>query len=721
MATGGNEVRIRILAELGDLRGQLQGVKTDVQSFTGAARSAFSGLNADFAKFGLAVQGVREAINMISAPFVSVSRTAAEFESLQARLESLYGSAREGAEVFAVLADVAATTPFSLQDVVRAGVTMKAFGIEAKSTAKAVADLAAFMGEDATMAAASLGRAFSGGVAAADILRERGVLAIVRSFSGIEDLTKITLPEFRKALIEAMSDPAAGIAGSTDRLSKTFGGAVSNMKDAVDQLKAAIGTDLNDALKGAVLGITDMANATRENLAQISASVKAVTGLLAGAAVASGLSLLPQAIGAVVAALASLRAAWVAVFIAQTAVNPWALAAGLAAAAAATVYFYGSFKTGAENAADAAKRLRDESGGAAESLSALGDSMTRLRDAGLVDTASEMKTMIARIEELKRFKSVDLGMLFAPADAKSYTPDPDQIRLSQRQLIKLQEQLQRSLADVDTKGAAERAKEAARAAKELARAVEDAAIRDFDQQQQWEEDNLARATSNAQKLEDALASIRRVGIERQGRLIDDQIAADMARWQRQVETLSGFMSTVATGLGDSFQGVFQSGMEGLREGLKGMLLTIVAAIEQLVMAARIKALAEAIVMAKFNPALTLASLASKMPSIIGLEAMFAVLRSGITKFETGGVIDRPTLALMGEATQRSGREIVAPERSFKQWATDTLVPLVQGVGGAPDTRTHQLLEGLDGRLAKLERSLPRGIGRELALASRGRL
>jgi hypothetical protein len=102
-------------------------------------------------------------------------------------------------------------------------------------------DLAAFMNTNATEAASALGRAFAGGAGAADILRERGILQLIKDSQGIEDLTNLTLPEFRVALLQALTDPDGRIVGSADRLSKTFSGAVSNMQGSIEILSATIG------------------------------------------------------------------------------------------------------------------------------------------------------------------------------------------------------------------------------------------------------------------------------------------------------------------------------------------------------------------------------------------------------------------------------------------------------------------------------------------------
>ena len=219
--------------------------------------------------FRRTMSGLRNNLLLVSFAFGSVALSlkkfidaSSGFENVKTRLTGLMGSTERAERAFKNFNAVAATTPFSLQDVVEAGAQLKAFGADAEGMIKPVTDLAAFMGTTATEAANSLGRAFAGGAGAADILRERGILNLVKSFNNIDDLSKITLPEFREALENALIDPAAGIAGSTDRMSKTFTGAFSNMTDAVTRLAANIGDIFMPALKSATIGLGQFASET---------------------------------------------------------------------------------------------------------------------------------------------------------------------------------------------------------------------------------------------------------------------------------------------------------------------------------------------------------------------------------------------------------------------------------------------------------------------------
>ena len=206
---------------------------------------------------------------------------ASGFQDVQTRLVGLTGSVAEAEKAFDTFNQIAATTPFQLQDVVNAGAQLEAFGVDSKATLSAVTDLAAFMGTTATEAASSLGRAFAGGAGAADILRERGILQLIKDSQGIEDLTKLTLPQFRQALLRAMVDPVAGIQGSSERLSKTFSGAISNMNDAITRFAASIGEKLLPALTETAQSIEKaFREANLQRIAQFGTAVGTVSGLI---------------------------------------------------------------------------------------------------------------------------------------------------------------------------------------------------------------------------------------------------------------------------------------------------------------------------------------------------------------------------------------------------------------------------------------------------------
>ncbi len=271
----------KVLAKLNELDAKIAKTGKKGGAAGGDMLSGFEGAVAGIAKVTAALGTAYAALSTAGKAI----NTAAEFEQLQTRLENMYGSIEKGREAFQVFQEVAASTPYSLQGVVEAGASLKAFGVDAEKMIKPVSDLAAFMGIDVAEAAQAFGRAMAGGAGAADILRERGILNLVKSFKGIDDLTKLTLPQFRKALIETIQDPAAGIVGATDKMSKTFKGAYSNMLDAVDQLANVMGKKLLPAATSVMQSISGMignalprqSQLLRENQIEFQALAGAIT------------------------------------------------------------------------------------------------------------------------------------------------------------------------------------------------------------------------------------------------------------------------------------------------------------------------------------------------------------------------------------------------------------------------------------------------------------
>ena len=239
------KIRLLVKAEVNKAIKDLNKTEKSTNKLALAARQAakaFAGL-ASVAALGAVVKSSVE--------------TSAQFEALETRLVALKGSVDEGRKSFDFFNKVAATTPFQLANVVEAGAQLEAFGADSTETLKAVSDLAAFMGTDIVEAANSFGRAFAGGAGAADVLRERGVLTQVKLKTGFDDLSKLTLPQFRKALLDTLTDPEGNISGATDLLSQTFTGLISNFQDSVSQLQDSIGDILAPSIKGIVKFLKD--------------------------------------------------------------------------------------------------------------------------------------------------------------------------------------------------------------------------------------------------------------------------------------------------------------------------------------------------------------------------------------------------------------------------------------------------------------------------------
>lgn len=266
MATQIEQLVVKLEADVKDLRRDMKRAEKDLNSSlksieknTNRAGKAMGGLRsivkqAASTMIGFLGANVLQAATRGLLNFAkSTVETAATVESLKVRLDVLKGSQEASTRAFAKFQQVAETVPFTLGEVISSGVTLQAFltgtGVQAEDLSQTMADLAAFMGVGMQEAASSFGRAMAAGAGAADVLRERGVLSLIKVKAGVEDLTKLSLPEFRKVLLDVVQDSNSGIAGMADKLALTWQGVTSMLGDAVFKLKQQIGETLMPVLK----------------------------------------------------------------------------------------------------------------------------------------------------------------------------------------------------------------------------------------------------------------------------------------------------------------------------------------------------------------------------------------------------------------------------------------------------------------------------------------
>lgn len=209
-------------------------------------------------QMGLVIHGIKQMYSVLDKVFGTVIRTSSEFEQLRLRLFNLYQDTDRATAAFEKFRQVALETPATLREVVEAGANLKAFGLDAEDVLGSVQDLAAFMGIGIVDASHAVGRAFAGGAGAAIMLRDRGILELIRSFHGIDDLSKLTLPEFRDAMLSTFKSAETGIAGSSARMAQSYAGAMAQMQDAMDTLLSAIGDVFAPAIADFARAITPL-------------------------------------------------------------------------------------------------------------------------------------------------------------------------------------------------------------------------------------------------------------------------------------------------------------------------------------------------------------------------------------------------------------------------------------------------------------------------------
>jgi lambda family phage tail tape measure protein len=244
-------------------------------------QSAFVGLGA-----GLVVKS-----------FVNVGK---EVESLQVRFKFLFGSAEEGAVAFENLSKFAGQVPFSLEEISRASGNLAVVADDANDLNRILeitGNVAAVTGLDFETTSSQIQRAFSGGIGAADLFRERGVRALLGFQAGAKVTAEETIARF-----EELFSGNGQFANATKDLATTLEGTISMIGDKYfnfqkdvasgffDELKGEFG-DLNKFLEENEQQIKDIAEAigknfagaittTSENLKKIAPTVKTIADAL---------------------------------------------------------------------------------------------------------------------------------------------------------------------------------------------------------------------------------------------------------------------------------------------------------------------------------------------------------------------------------------------------------------------------------------------------------
>jgi len=197
-------------------------------------------------KFALAASAALATIGAGKA-IGSLVNVGKEIESLQIRFKLLFGSAEEGARAFDTLTQFAGRVPFSLQDIAAASGNLAVVAKDAKELndiLEITGNVAGATGLDFQTTASQIQRAFSGGIASADIFREKGV----RDMLGFSAGAKISVEETREAFARVFAGNGE-FAKTTEELAGTLEGTLSMINDKFFQFQLAINKSFFEELK----------------------------------------------------------------------------------------------------------------------------------------------------------------------------------------------------------------------------------------------------------------------------------------------------------------------------------------------------------------------------------------------------------------------------------------------------------------------------------------
>ena len=171
-------------------------------------------------------------------------------ESYKVRLNALLGTQQESARLFKTMSDYAARVPFQFNEIMAAATTlsgvMKAGADEVARYMPLIGDLAAVSGLSIQDTASQIIRMYSASAGAADMFRERGILAMLGFKAGVAYTTK----ETKKIMFEAWEGVDSKFRGVTYDLGKTWTGTMSMFSDQWFQFRNMVmDTSVFDAMK----------------------------------------------------------------------------------------------------------------------------------------------------------------------------------------------------------------------------------------------------------------------------------------------------------------------------------------------------------------------------------------------------------------------------------------------------------------------------------------
>lgn len=194
----------------------------------------------------------------------SVLQTSAEFETYQATLETIEGSADKAKQSLDWISEFGKKTPYEVSQVTEAFVALKAYGIDpiANEALRTLGDTASAMGKPLMQAVEAFADAATGEF---ERLKEFGIRAKQQgdevTFSWTQNGQEMTETvkknsnDIRAFLLETMGDR---FAGAMDRQSRTWTGMMSNLSDTWTEFKQRIGdAGFFNVVQGQLAGLLD--------------------------------------------------------------------------------------------------------------------------------------------------------------------------------------------------------------------------------------------------------------------------------------------------------------------------------------------------------------------------------------------------------------------------------------------------------------------------------
>ena len=264
---------------------ELQKLEKEFKGLGAEAQKSGKKTSTGLALISSAAAGAAVAVTAIGAAAVAAINQASKFQDLETQFIAFTGSAAAAAEQVERIAEFSGQTPFQVDELAKANKTLLAFGSNTEQSfvqLKQLGEVAAATGQNIGELSQIFGQIQVAGKLTGERfnqLAERTVnlgpvlaksLGVAESsIKGLISAGKITSEEVAKAFA-TMTTGSGQFAGGMERLSKTFSGATSTLKDNIDLLAADLGkvllptaTDVTVALTTGVQAIRAWFNETK--------------------------------------------------------------------------------------------------------------------------------------------------------------------------------------------------------------------------------------------------------------------------------------------------------------------------------------------------------------------------------------------------------------------------------------------------------------------------
>jgi len=274
---------------------------TGVSAFAKLRSSADSLKKSIFSLKG-AVAGLGTTI--LAKSFIDVASTT---ESFRIRLNALLGSVEEGNRLFQEMTKFASQVPFEYKEIMESATALAGVmegGVdEIVKWMPMIADLAAVSGLSIQETTSQVIRMYSAGAAAADMFRERGILAMLGFQAGVS----YTVEETRRKMLESIESK---FKGASQKLAKTWEGLMTMLKDKWFQFRDAV---MNSAPYDFMKSALDLLNKeldTFKNKSESAANSGNTLAEVIGQKIVSAMETSIKAVGGVYDAFTGLQMLW---------------------------------------------------------------------------------------------------------------------------------------------------------------------------------------------------------------------------------------------------------------------------------------------------------------------------------------------------------------------------------------------------------------------------